>query len=114
MEPIPVFYDQVSRSAVAVTPKKPLRDWIDALLPEYPQPEGQGTVYLIKALDGDADIEKWLKTNYKNIFENELNQLYTDEDEWPKNRSFKLFNEWFDFTVHPFVVDMLNGPVKKY
>jgi hypothetical protein len=114
MEPIPVFYDHVSRSSIAVRPKQPLLDWINALYPGFPEHPSDGTVYLVKPMDEHADLEKWLKTNYKKIFENELNELHTDEADWPKKRDRKTFDEWFDTSIHTFVVDMVDGFIKKY
>ena len=114
MEPIPVFYDEAARSAVAIKPKQPFLDWTNALTPDFPQTEAQGTVYLVKMMDDNEAVEKWLKKNYKKIFENELNGQSTGEEDWPTKRDWKLFNEWFDYSVHPFVVDILEGPVKKY
>ncbi len=108
MEPIPVLYDEISRSAVAIKPRQPFLDWTNALSPEFLSPDSEGTVYLIKALDRNEDVEKWLKRNYKKIFDNELNGQYTGEEAWPQKRDWKLFTQWFDFSTHTFVVDTLD------
>lgn len=41
MEPIPVFYDEIALSAVAIKPKQPFLDWTNALTPDFPQTESQ-------------------------------------------------------------------------
>ena len=44
--------------------------------------------------------------NYKQLFEEELEGQWTDENDWPEKISFKLFNEWFSYEISDLVVDL--------
>ncbi|BAU56077.1 hypothetical protein [Mucilaginibacter gotjawali] len=71
------------------------------------------TVYLVKARNSFEDTEKWLKSNFNKIFENELNGRHTDENDWPAKRTYKLFTEWFDAEIHITVEDIEEAPIRK-
>jgi hypothetical protein len=36
----------------------------------------------------------------------------SDPDVWPRNRTYKKFNEWFRVLVSDAVIDLGTGPVK--
>jgi hypothetical protein len=114
MEPIPCFYDHINRYAIVVTSKQPLLTRINALYTDMPEDGKETTVYLVKEREGDGSTEKWLKKNFSDVFENELNDHHTDEEDWPQNRTYKLFTEWFDTEIHTTVLDMEESPIKKY
>ncbi|HEY4325637.1 MAG TPA: hypothetical protein VGN20_16695 [Mucilaginibacter sp.] len=107
MEPIPYFYDSINRSAIIVKAKQPFFDWMNALDPENPvETPTDGTVYLVKFANNNNTVEKWLKRNFDKIFINELNDWWTDEDDWPQKRTYKLFTEWLDTEVQATVLDI--------
>ena len=113
MEPIPYFFDTVNRSAIAIKPKQPLLDWINGLYPDMIEDGSETTVYLVKEKYDVGELENWLKRNFKDIFENELNERHTDEADWPQKRNYKLFKEWFDTEIHTMVVDIEESPLRK-
>ncbi|HZY35671.1 MAG TPA: hypothetical protein VFE53_03420 [Mucilaginibacter sp.] len=114
MEPIPYFFEHVNRHAVVVKPRQPLLDWINAIYPDFAEDGSETTVYLVKVQLSLQDTEKWLKRYFKDIFESELNDRHTDENDWPQRRTYKLFKEWFDIELHEHVVDMEDKPMRKY
>ena len=65
---------------------------------------GESSSYLIPEPFDDAG--KVIKKYYKQIFQNELFQMWTDEKDWPKNITLKLFYEWFSIEVSDFVYDL--------
>ncbi len=69
------------------------------------------TVYLIseKDSDGEKAVEKWIKRNYKALFEAELGSWYTDPGLWPSKRTLKLFKEWFNVEYHSVIEDTVGG-----
>lgn len=107
MEPIPYYYDSINRSAIVVKPLQPFYDWINAIYPDSPVPfTNEATVYLLKVKDSTGEIENWLKRNFDNIFQNELNEMHTDENDWPQKRTYKLFSAWFETSVQATIFDM--------
>ena len=69
------------------------------------------TVYLISEgdVDGENAVEKWLRANFGNLFEAELECWYTDPALWPQKRTLRLFHEWFDVEYHSVIMDTVGG-----
>lgn len=97
----------ISRSAITIAHKKPFIDWNNALFPDltlYENTIGESDTYLIDELINKAgDV---IKKYYKQIFETELEGICIDENEWPDKRTFKLFNEWFNYQISDWVIDL--------
>jgi len=115
MEPLLYYYDSINRNAIIVKPKKPFYNWLKGIYndEEFTSLKEENTVYLIREMDSNQDILKWLSKNFDGIFVNELNDWYTDEAGWPQNRTFKKFNEWFDVEINSMVLDLEEFPVEK-
>jgi len=118
MEPIPVFFEMVDRTALVLKPRQPFYDWLKSIEPDNNEPEKLDNeegpmVYLLPDFDEMKDVEKWLKKNFDMIFTDQLNNWYTDETIWVQNRTFKLFKEWFSYSLHTMVYDTLEEPIEK-
>ena len=110
----------VNRAALLLRYKEPAVRWINEADPYTDKPvielkdvNRERTVYLISDEDGDNDksVERWIKKNFKLLFEAELEGWYTDPTLWPKNRSFKMFKEWFDIECHTVLIDTVGGEI---
>lgn len=115
LEPIPYYYEPINRNAILGRPKKPFFDWLNSVFPEDASQEQleENNIYLIREMDSNETIKKWIKVNFENLFENELNEWYTDEKVWPQNRTYKLFQAWFDVEIHSMILDVEEFPVTK-
>ena len=71
------------------------------------------TVYLISDEDADtgSTLEQWIRRNYRQLFESELEGWYTDPTPWPEDRSFYRFREWFDVECHTVLVDTVGDVI---
>ena len=58
-------------------------------------------------------MESWLKRNFDYIFIEQLDQWATDENEWPQNRTLKMFKEWFEYNKNTMVAKILFEPIGK-
>ena len=102
------FYDTPGSSPISVKPKEIFWQWLRdadkgiADLGTYPS----STVYLIPEFLTDEQANAYLKKNYKRIFENQLEGQISDPSLWPKKRPFKLFEEFFEISLHPVVEDL--------
>jgi hypothetical protein len=99
----------LNRSAITITPKQPFVDWANALTPELPMQLdvlGESHTYLTNP-DFD-NAEKHLKKYFKQVFEEELEAIWTDENDWPQKRDFQTFCLWFDFEISDWVQDLSN------
>ncbi|MDD3321444.1 MAG: hypothetical protein PHS59_08375 [Paludibacter sp.] len=97
----------LNRTSITVTFKKPFIHWNNNLFPDSLMEVnilGESSTYLVTESTGDAD--KLLRKYYKEIFENELFQMWTDENDWPQKISYELFNEWFSVEIAGFVYDL--------
>ena len=113
-EPIPYFYDSINRNAIVIKPKKQFFDWINEIYPDEPITKiEEGNIYLIREKDSNEAIERWLKQNFDRIFQNELNDWHTDEKDWPRKRTFKIFQEWFEYEIHSMVLDLEETDITK-
>ena len=108
----------VNRNALILRYKDPAIRWINEV---DPSPDGaeitlasvneERTVYLIDDRIGEEprSFERWLRKNYGEIFEMELDGWYTDPTLWPQDRSLALFRAWFDVELHTVLVDLGTG-----
>lgn len=95
--------------------KQPFFDWLKSIDP-MDKPEemvAEGDVYLLPDYDEVKKVENWLKKNFNEIFEDQLNNWYIDEEMWPQKRTFKMFNEWFDYSLHTMIWDTQEKFIEK-
>jgi len=82
----------LNRSAITITPKQPFVDWANALSSEFPMEIsviGESHTYLTNP---DLDnAQKHIKKYFKQIFEEELEGIWTVEQDWPQKRDFEAF-----------------------
>lgn len=106
----------VNRCAVVIETADAFLDWAKHLPDAAPDEllnriNEEGTAYLIPEIGGDPD--RWLKQNFKDMFEHELWAWYTDESFWPKDRSFQAFKKFFNIRFCSVVIDMVKGQIEK-
>ena len=108
--------DSINRQVAVIKPKGPYVQWINSL-PGTDDPvsidelQNDCTVILLPHFDTDKESINFLKKNFRSIFEYELFEWHRDEEDWPKNISFKLFQEWFEIELHSEVIDFGKGPI---
>lgn len=100
----------IDRIAIILKPKKPFVDWANKLYPGDPLDEDEINTYLI---DENQDVETWLKKKFDKIFEIELEAVHLNKKEWPQNRSYKIFNEWFHVEISTIIYDLEKTPISK-
>ena len=110
----------LNRAAILLRMKEPAVRWINEA---DPSPESheisiksaneEWTIYLVSDEDGDGEIavERWVKRNYKALFEDELFGWYTDPSLWPPSLTYKMFKEWFEIECHSVLRDTVDGPI---
>ena len=110
----------LNRAALILRYKAPAVQWINDADPSDDDPgttiesaNEERTVYLIPDKDAETDetLKRWVTRNYKDLFEAELEGWYTDPALWPKNRSLKVFEEWFEVECHTVLIDTGGGPI---
>jgi len=98
-----------------IQPKGPFYKWLQSI----PDPitlspddfKDDPTIYLIPSYEDDKELTEILSQMYNVIFEEVLSDWWTVEEDWPQNRTFKMFKEWFDYSAHSMVIDMFDAPL---
>lgn len=99
--------DLLDKLAITVTYKKSFIDWGRNLVPDMPDHLGvfgESKTYLIKFSNQNAD--KILNKYWREIFEIELNGIWTNENDWPPKLTKKMFFEWFSVELSDFVIEL--------
>ena len=109
--------ESINRQVMVIKPKHPYVKWINSLPDMDDDPciidsmNDDCTAILLPHFDDRSASLKFLKKIYKQLFEIELEGWSTDENTWPKKRSFSLFCEWFQLEFHSEVLDFGAGPI---
>jgi hypothetical protein len=115
MEPIEQYFENVRRSAIAIKKQRPFLDWLllhdkEMIVDEMML---EGDVYLLPDFETTKEMEKWMKKHFDMLFTDQLNGWYTDKSMWPQNRTFKLFKEWFTYSLYTMVWDTQEDFIEK-
>ena len=107
----------LNRSAIIVTPKQPLLEWLHSIDPsshdlKITDLQSDPSVYLFPECNDDNDLTRYLKEFYEEIFEQELESWDRLEETWPRDRSFKTFQGWFDYRIHWMIFDLADQPLE--
>lgn len=110
-------YDEgfVLRTAIILKPLAPYINWVKESLGVDFDPADEEmkdfNSYLV-AEDLYA-CEDWIEENYENMFALELADWAEDESEWPQNRTYEMFQEWFDIEYSSMIYDFEKRPISK-
>ena len=106
----------VNRSVVIIKAKEPFMQWLKTL----PDPmdislaevNDDTSAYLLPDYEDDDEQDEILRRFYGHIFEEQLDGWWTDERDWPQNRTLELFAEWFTVEFHSLVIDLVDAPLE--
>jgi hypothetical protein len=106
----------LNRSAIVVTPKQPIIDWLHSVDPTshdltLKELTHESTIYLIPECDTPADVDKVLGEVCDAIFVEQLAGWYNDETTWPRDRGLETFRRWFSIEHHSMIVDLCDDPL---
>lgn len=112
----------LNRASVSLKPRKPVIDWLKEIdrsigaepISAFDPLDENGDIFLIPdedTIESREDAVKWIEKRWSDFFEFELGKWIIDDQLWPKNRTLKLFREWFDIEYHSMVWDLGNEPL---
>lgn len=104
----------VNRAALLLTPTQAYADWANSCGdgPQFvlsERDDDDSTIYLIPEVDFRPDA--WVRKHYRTLFEYELWNWCTDPSLWPKDRSYKAFQQFFTVHFHSLVADLGDEPI---
>ncbi len=104
----------VMRTAMVVKRKQPFYDWLKNIEKNSNFSHAvEADVYLLPDFEEIGEMENWIKKHFDRIFCDQLLGWYSNETLWVKNRTFKMFQEWFDYSMHTMVWDVVEDPIDK-
>ena len=111
--------ETINRAAVIIKPKQPFVDWINY----FPDDKNKYTLeqmskkenltFLIPEFLCQDESLNYVKKNYSYIFEFELWGWITDKKLWPENRTWKMFQNWFEIEINSEVIDLVDEKIEK-
>ncbi|MDH3568067.1 MAG: hypothetical protein OEM61_12045 [Desulfobacteraceae bacterium] len=109
---------QINRSVAIIKPKQPFVDWANSVMDEDEQYSisdfnSDCSVILLPVVDSDEHAEAFIKKKFQDLFELELSSWIVVDDMWPENKTYKMFQEWFDVEFHSMVFDLLQSDIEK-
>ena len=101
----------LNRSVAIVLPRAPYVAWANGFNDDGPtmtleKERREPAIFLLPAVVFDSDFERLLRDHFEDMFEFQLWLWMTDEGCWPSDRSFEVFNEWFDVEFQSMPVDL--------
>ena len=107
----------IDRSAIVVRAKQPFLDWL-LQLPDPVSPDmalervnHEPHIYLLPEYGFESEQDDLIAHFYGMIFEAELEGWWTDETDWPSDRTVDMFKQWFDLTFHSMIEDLVDAPL---
>ena len=105
----------VNRSAVVVRPREPFLQW--AKLDDstgiaesvFEGLRSAPNVYLIPENEDVEDVRDLIRPAWSEVFEAMLESWLTDPGMWPANRTWAMFEDWFEIQVCECVHDLAVG-----
>jgi len=107
------YLESINRTALIISYNKPFLDWLKYVYPDTPNIKEEydsKTVYLLPELE---DWQEYLMNHYLPIFDQELESWCEDSSQWPQNRSWEVFKQWFKYEWQSMVFDMPDEPINK-
>lgn len=110
----------LNRNAIILLPKQPALDWIMRVGPQ-PMPDftledlrQEQDVYLLSEgkVNTPEQAEQWALRRFSPLFSSFLQDWFTDETMWPKRRTRKMFQEWFEVQYHSTIWDLSTDPLE--
>ena len=116
-KPTPML-PMVNRCAILLTPRAPYIAWANSLDDDGPRYEDDDAaaddsrpIFLGPDVDEPGQAARFVDKNFSLFFEEWLESWCTDESQWPKRRTRKMFREWFDVRIFELVHDTLDRPI---
>jgi len=102
----------MDRYALILTPSKEMIDWVNEVLEDSPidyeslKGHDGSDVFLIDEFDNVDEAEVWLKDNHYMFLEEMLIGWVENDELWPKELDWKLFEKFINYSIQTVVYDI--------
>ena len=103
----------LNRSAVVVRPREPFLRWAkqddSSGVAErvFEKLRSAPNVYLLPESETGEDLADFIREAWPEVFEGVLEGWVTDPKMWPRNRTWEMFEEWFEIQSCESVCDLV-------
>ncbi len=111
--------EMLNRSAIIVKPRQPYLEWCrqddaEGLAERaFKTLNEEPTVFLLPEYEDPETQQEVLEEFWPHLFEALLEGWSTDERTWPQNRTFEVFQDWFEVHMSSIVQDLyLDEPLE--
>ena len=108
----------LNRSVLVIRVREPFLAWLQGLPDPNPDPgltlelmNEDPSAYLVPPWEDEEDRGEILLQCFAMLFEAQLEGWWTQEDDWPTERGFETFLEWFDPQWCSMVEDLVDDPL---
>lgn len=103
----------LNRSVAILRPRQPYLDWANSVNDGGTPPgtDGEQAVYLLPSNESDHDGSQTIEQCYEGLFESELAGWHQLEEDWPVDRTYAMFQQWFSVEWHSVVIDLCGDPL---
>ena len=106
----------INRYALITRPSPALIDWVNTVFPDDPvdyaeidkEQHDQKDVILIPEFDDVDEALNWVKENCETFLEQILDSWCTDEETWPEDLDWPLFERFIDYSIQSVVTDTVD------
>ena len=101
----------INRSVAIIRPKRTFIKWANWCSPDGREFRSEyflkeySTVVLMPKYFIVREARKYINEHWEDIFKEELQYWNSNEIWWPKDRSIKMFRQWFRVEFHSKVID---------
>lgn len=109
-------FPDINRALLVIQVKQPYVDWTNNLPDrhesEIKQPHtlerinDEPAAYLIPKVRDNEKLDAFVTRKWAQLFEMQLSGWTTDQSLWPKSRTRKMFNDWFDVKISSLIFDL--------
>ncbi len=103
-----------NRSIVQLVPTQLYADWFNYTRNDginYSIDKLESISFLINDFDTRMEFNDWLESNFNLLFDIRLNYSCVDKSLWPEDRSFGVFNKWFEIRYSNLIIDLKVEPI---
>jgi len=109
----PIWF--LNRGVMVVRPRQPFVDWVcsfDDAGPVDPEDAWDSVnSFLVPEFDDPEETLAWIHANVETVFDIMLHDWVTTETDWPQDRGWETFEEWFDFEYVDLAWDLVDEPL---
>jgi hypothetical protein len=94
------LFDKADYSGLILIPKKVYCDWSRYLVRERcPLNEQEAEFFLLPKFNSPEKTEEFCRLFFDLFFQYKLKQWSKDPAFWPVNRTYEMFQQWFDVRI---------------